>query len=543
MAKQTRKPRRPSRKETNVKDLKVKSYDNESSSKLPHNDPEWYIYDKEMFEGVISMPTLEFKGKAVPWNSNAVFKEDTPAMEKMSKLKDVPFSTPTVAAYLMNPGLEFCSDTYYLNSTKYNAINVAARKMYAELSASNAKTSLYAPQDIATLILALGQVIAMISHLKRMYGIANHFNFYSRRVPSDLFDAMYVDGYGTLAVNLADFRNKVNQLIARIDTIQFPTGLTYFKKCEYVYQNVFVDRDEKMVSYHLMAPFTTWKINEEKYSEGTVLETKSCTQRTYNSVRLLVEDMIEAILTSSTFNTIFADIINLSNRNVLTTESLNIDMIPIDYTITPIYSEQFNWQVMNMSIMPFPNNETYSDKFTPYNDVYPDVDKNILLYAPMYKGPSTDVGVYEVANWAKIPPIRLPDTNPSQDMFVELLAYTCIPRVESYVASGNQVNSVYLDNVSDFWCSLARVVRPSDYGNNASVVTNLFANCTRYTDWYSIAAASQFVHFPFMAAIDVIGADTWMLPISRLSAYTQVNVNALRNLRYQTYLGLFSFKR
>lgn len=525
------------RSRNKMKDLKVKSHDKSEQVNMPHNDPEWYIYDKEMFDGVISMPTLEFKGQPVAWKSNIQWEGSTPHVDKFRNLPDVTLATPTVACYLMNPGLE--RNVEETSVQNYSAINVAGRKMYAELSASNAKTSMYAPQDISTLILALGQVIAISTHLKRMYGIATYFNFYSRRVPQDIFLAMQVNNYSAFKNGLADFRNRLNRVISKIDTIQFPAGLSYFKKCEYVYQNVFVDRDEKMVTYHLMAPHSTWVLDEESYSEGTILRTFEMTRKTPDNILTGLELMVEKILTSSTFNYIFADILNLANRNVLSVESINIDPVPIDFTVEPIYSEQFNWQVMNMSILPQPNYTVYSHYSTPYNDVYPDVDTNRLMYAPLYERVQTD-GVKDLARWGKITPVRMPDTNPSQDMFVELLAYLAIPKPSIYTTGGG---SLYYYNLPDYWCSGVKVIIPN--GTDASTVNTIDSNVLKPTSVKELCNASQFVHFPFISVMDTDTDEEYcdITPISRMSAYTQVDPNAIRNLRYETYLGLFSFRK
>lgn len=223
MAKQTKGYRRSRKKSARPQDDTASEMSvNRNESRIPGgNHPEWYIYDKTMFEGVIQMPTLEFKGKEVPWKVSSIID-----MANSNVIK-----APVASVYYMNPSAgpghaEFNSTDLY-----NNPINVAARKMYAELSASNAKTSQYAPQDIATLILALGQVIAMVTNAKRLYKIANYFNFYNRVIPKVLVEACNVTYEGSLGLksNMSDFRAKLNQIIARVNTIKFPGNLNYLR--------------------------------------------------------------------------------------------------------------------------------------------------------------------------------------------------------------------------------------------------------------------------------------------------------------------------
>lgn len=545
--------RRSANKEMSTADQKMNFVDRKST-KVPHNDPEWYIYDKEMFDGVISMPTLEFKGLSIPWRANRMSlyaDPNYPIIEGIKTIKYASMNIVTATSYMMNPGLELQgAGIQSFNSGDYSAINVASRKMYAELSASNAKTSQYAPQDIATLILALGQVIAISEHLKRVYGIAKHFNFYSRHIPEHILTSMRISYSGSYLADLSEFRSELNQAISKIDTIIFPAGLAYFKKCKYIYQNLFVDRDEKMVTYHSMAPYSTWILDEESNPQGSVLKTVTLAGKTYMDQLRNLETMIEAILTSSTFNYIFADIINLANRNVLQAEGINIEPLPIDYTIEPIYSEQFNWQVMNMTIFPIPNGSITdpgydSSKMTPSNDVLPNADKSTLVYSPYARSENTaDVNqrYKNLSRYIPSTPIRLPDTNPSHDLFVELLAYHGKCKFDN---TQKETPRIYLEQVPDYYCVGMILVTPTSntprgiyYRGNANIELGSASNA-------QISAWQSMVHAPFLGLMTYNddNTQTYMVPLSRLSAFTYVDDEALSNLRYQTYLGLMSFKK
>lgn len=523
MAKQTKGYRRK-RKTSRPDNTSIpESANNSCESRIPGgNHPEWYIYDKTMFEGVIQMPTLEFKGKNVPWKTSSVI-----SMTATNSIK-----APVASIYYMNPSAgpghaEFNSTDLY-----NNPINVAARKMYAELSASNAKTSQYAPQDIATLILALGQVIAMVTNAKRLYKIANYFNFYNRVIPKVLVEACNVSYDGTLGLksNMSDFRAKLNQIIARVNTIKFPGNLNYFKKCGYIYDNVFVDRLDEMPTFQMMVPYSTWTLDEAGSTAGSVLKTTVINSTTSEgAIQYLnrIETMIEAILTSSTFNFIFADVINLANRGVLSNPSVTLDLVSIDETISPQYDQRFNWQVRNLTMVGVPNGTGPTESETPLNDVYPDADQSAIFYSPSF-GKQSDSNT-ALNRYALNNPVRLPDVSISHEDFVSLLAYYNAATAMSF--EGSKYGGI-IPSITDYYC-----VKQSVYTGTGNIAINIQGHGLTTTDQYSaLTIENAPTYFAGTAS------NGTALVLSDLGAYTQLDVNALENLRFQTFLGLFKFE-
>lgn len=482
---------------------------------LSHNDPDWYIYDQTMFEGVISMPTFEVKGdKPIRpmWNETDGFSIPTTG----------DFKLPNVIVYQMNPAAGWSPDSS-------SPINLMARKMYAELSASNAKTSGYAPEDIAMCILTIGQIIAITEHLRRAYGAANYFNFYNRAVPQTILKGMGFS-YQDVRDTLSDFRSRLNTIISRIDTIQFPANIPYFKQCDYIYKNVFVDRDDKMPTYHFMVPYSSWKINEEMSPDGTVLETVPFVVDTWNEWCDELDSMISSLLTSSTFNYVFADVINLINRNVFSNDTIHLEPIQIDYTITPLYSEQFNWQIMNMHILGAPETTEVAD-FTLDNNVYADTNSAAVIYKPAFKFDGN-------TGFAPVP-VRLPDISIDHREFVECLAYFSPYRL----TKRNEVIYAREVALSTYYCVNAAVYHAVIEGSGTDVITySKNWNSPQY--WMTSSTTPRLsyitepIHLPFFG----ICGPTVTVPLTKMGSFTQVDAHAVDNLRYQTNLGLFRYK-
>jgi len=500
------------------------------------NDPDWYIYDAIMFDGVISMPTLEFKGLKTKWETSR------PDVTSKGYL-----GVPTVSVMYLNPAAGGRAPIW-----TNNPVNIMARKMYAELSASNAKTSQYAPQDIATLILALGQIIAMTHHARRMYGIFNYYNFYNRAIPKALFGAMGCNSeadYGAMMAQMPNSRAQLNKIIARMDSIHFPNSVNYFRKCEYVYSNLFVDRDDEMPTYLAMMPFSTWTIDETASEEGTVLKTTAVPNANVGDtnpmykVLNIIEDQLDAVLTSATFNYIFADLINLANRNVIQPDWIHMDMVPVDYTVEPLYSEQFNWQFMNATILGAPKATVSGIEDTPDNDVYPSVRDNCIRYSPTFDG--TDFS--DIMRMSKAYPVRIPNTDVSDRDFVDLLAYYNIPYViwkEDDPTSGSEAK---VSGISDYYAvCLATFTGDNTRADSADII---WSNGPSYNDdgliWDlipDVCKTLNIVHAPLISLPSVAGPVDKSYILSKLGTFVIPNEISMINLRDEVYFGLFKIK-
>lgn len=490
-----------------------------STNGISHNDPDWYIYDPVMFEGVISMPTFEIKGESP---ITALINDQDG--EHVS-LTEATYRFPNVLAYNMNP-----SPGWSPNAD--SPINLQGRKMYAQLSASNAKNSNYGPEDTTICILALGQIIAMIEHLRRAYGTVNYFNFFNRSVPGALISAMHLD-YDVMRTKLADVRAKINTLISRVDTIQFPADLAYFKQCDYIYKNIFVDRDDKMPTYHFMNPDSTWILREDLSEEGSVLETETLHDLTgIDDLIQRVDDMITAVLTSSTFNYIFADVVNLINRNVYSSNTISIEPVAIDYTITPLYSEQFNWQIMNMHILGRPLSDV-ADGYTKSNNVYAITDSLSIKYKPEF-AVDTSVGTAPI-------PVRIPDINISHNEFVECLAYFC----PYTVTKRGDVICAKDVALATYYCSTVTVIYPNPDGTTVGWF-ECNSNVKMPNWWMSgttiprLSWITEPIHTPYFGFAHP--SQKLIVPLVKVGSFTQVGYHALENLRYQTTLALFKIK-
>lgn len=338
------------------------------SSRGRHNDPNWYFLSKEVADQASSISMSQYMD--VPFTLH----------HKANWEGDVEFRVPTVLVLELNPSP---GDTSQITS----GINMAGLQTYAALSSVNAKTTQYAPQDVTTLTLALGEVISILEHIRRAFGVAFTYNQRNRAMPHKLLTALGFRADDFLQ-DLAQHRMQFNSWITALNKIPFLDNIAYLHKCADLYQNVYLDSESDMAQIVVMKPYSTWVIDETLSDQGTVLKTVGQFRDiTWSEIVELVSMQIEKLFESATFNYIYSDILNYSTK--AGAKLLYMDYLLEGYAVVPQYNRNFMLQVHNAIVVgvPLAKDDTPTG-FTKSNDVYPDVNKNKLTYNPLFPSPT-----------------------------------------------------------------------------------------------------------------------------------------------------------
>jgi hypothetical protein len=338
------------------------------------NDASHYFSNPELLAQVTNIAFNEYLG--VPANYDSTY-EGVDLVEKVAN----------VSTFYMNPSVQ---PTGYESTARYAAINVVGFKNFLLLSSNNAKTTSYAPQDVTCLILAIGQILAMYSYLRRPFGCIYMINQRNRSYPELLFKAMGID-YDDFKQNVADYRIKFNQLIAMFDRIPFFSEIPYFDKCVKMFDNIYVDEDTPLAQTYMFVPQTTWTIDEAYNPQGTGLTTtevvsKSTTKK-FSEYLNIFADMINALATSSTFNAIFSDVLRVVQNGK--GKTIALEVIGEGYSITPVINVEIRHWINNAKFIHLPDDK---DAFpgslgigaTNYNDVASLANQNGIIYNPIF---------------------------------------------------------------------------------------------------------------------------------------------------------------
>jgi hypothetical protein len=369
-----RKPNKSNKTNKEVRETVV----DERGKELPlNNNPSWYFKDAVLADQVSSISFNQFLGAQEDFNP--------------SEYGNI---VPTAMRILFNP-----SAGYSMASQAFSGINQADIKQYTTLSANNAKTSNYAPQDVGTLELALGQIIAVSEVGRRALGLAFTYNKRNWSYPNGIIEVAGFDS-ADLFNNLAKYRLAFNTLVNTINRIAFPADIAYFAKCQYMYSHVFLDSESPMAQSYVYLPRSSWVVDETTYDGGTILKTidlwDDTNVMTFQAYLTKLTTMINGVLESLTFNYIYADVLRLYGESQMYT----VPFIEEGYLVMPEYDPLALLQINNINWCGQPNGASFSAETgeTPSNDVYPDVVRNRLLYMPQFEA-KVGLGYEKIINF------------------------------------------------------------------------------------------------------------------------------------------------
>lgn len=343
-------------------------------SKGRDNNPNWYFLDQSVAEMAAGFSFDQFVGV-------------TPMFSVQSmKLSDATKSVTREVARI--PGMMVLEVNPCPGDTKAitTGINMASLKTYTSLSSVNAKTTNYAPQDITTLILAMGELVSVLEHIRRTFGVAFTYNQRNRDLPYKLIHGMGFDPDDFLD-NIAQHRLQFNSWVTAINKIPFLDNIAYMYKCADMYQKVYTDSTSNMAQIVFMKPWSTWTIDEKYSDQGTGLRTTLLPKpfasegNTWNDWATIVDKMINEFFTSTTYNYIYSDILNYSSKTGA--KLMYMDYLTESYAIFPEYNRNFMLQVHNATIIGSPSLGNVPNH-TAYNDVVPNVNKNVVDYNPAF---------------------------------------------------------------------------------------------------------------------------------------------------------------
>lgn len=489
-----------------------------------YNDVDWYIPEPVIMQQALSIPFTEFLGAPINRGSlNNVTGEDT-------------YQIPTVMGIYLNPSPGF---TKTGAGARDASINRQAKRLYVKLSSRNAKTTSYTPDDIAILLLQLGEVISMVSYAQRTYGLIWNWNIRNKGISDALLRASQINP-DTISMTPYEYLGRLNSIIFSLNSIVFPMSFNYFDKCAALYSNVFVDSPTRMAQMYIPCPTSTWII-EETGATGSILKTRKFisspfTGETMNASAILqtLEDMVDAIQTSSTFNLIFSDVLKLMEYENVPT--MGYKTIPLDYSVVPKYDAEWNIQIMNAKIMGNPATlaSPVEGGYTTDNDVVADVTTTSVQHAPKF------ALVYSAS---ELEPLVNFFTDVPSDT-EKLLATRFYSHAKRVLEGSTYVNDPNATTLTDHY--ITHIVVYSN--DNSGVVKSRWGFIQNVLDMNHESAGlimCDINKFNFYPITDVVKVDpaskveSYIGVLNDLDSFTTVPFHTIRRVNELTLYGLF----
>jgi hypothetical protein len=437
-------------------------YTDATESGNPANDPTYFIPATEqgLLESLTAFSFPQVMGKSFSLQKRVSGSENDALKVALPTASQIRISP------VVGPSVNSVSDP----------INVAASNIYVQQSARNNKNTLYAPQDSMTLVLAMGQIVAIEEFIRRVLKFSFLVDSRNFDVPRGYFTAMGVD-FDDYRRNVANYRDQFNVLVSKINAITFMADIPYIKKCSEIYSSVYRDSMTDMYGVHFVVPGHTWMINETAYDQGTVLIDTPVVER--NTIKTLaqylgiLDSMIDAVKLSSTFNVIYSDILSLYNETHFNT--ITIPLFSIVETANIEYNPMFNIMLRHATIVGDNKGDLIDPTSTSTtrwgNTVIPDASKNTLYMTYHFEAPDDFIAYDRFINFFET---NSPDANTRFEM-TRWMVVGDAEHIEgdSYVTVDYPILQDSIVNSVDLYLNDRRVFQAASNTLDASVPANM----------------------------------------------------------------------
>lgn len=298
--------------------------------------------------------------------------------------KDLKYVIPSIMCVDINPALETDLLINRMGGRASAGIYKAALKNYNMLTAANARNFNYDTTDTVMLIVATTQLYALVGHIRRIFGCMFKYSYRNRDLPENLITGLDIN-YNDLRQHTANYRIRFNTIINGINKIPIPANIAYINKWAGMYMNIYVDEPNVPTAQrYMLKPYSVWKFNETKSDAGVGLDTVVIAgNKTMGQLLDILEECVDAILTSSTFNYIFPDILRMADKSGLPT--LSLPMLLEGYEAPELYSDEFNLWIDNMEIAGTPLDSPAEVGLPGKNDVQANTGNLTIQYAPRFQ--------------------------------------------------------------------------------------------------------------------------------------------------------------
>lgn len=527
-----------------------------------NNKPGYYFVDQKVAEQVTQLVFNNVLG----WGS--IHGYEVPTIMRIDLVAnpgctyDIPAHTgPWDHTFVNSPSES--ENLPYANPAGKAGVNLMASKLYTLLSSFTGRTSAYAPQDVAIMILAIAGIAEYSEAIRRIFGIALTYNYWNRTLARGLITSMKVDADDFFA-NSSIYRSQFNIAMSRINQIPLLDNIAFIQKSREIYQDIYYDDPTNMSQIFYYMP-KTWTILDETTDEGgSVLRHISHGDPQDDSAQGVsvgtminnLNKMITAVLESSTLNFIYADMLNMANK--IKTPMWKFDYLAENYTVLPVYNRNACLQLHNLKIAGFRtigtlpldwdpdpeiahnkkvliayNGEYYTEGF----DVFCDPDRNDIVYNPgfAFMGPTYP----ECHSTMSI--VDLDTDSPTLEDRIETLRFTSLwggywkqvngQKYAIYMALPDHfaTNIAIYKNIED---SIPAAISYSNYADNLSGNDRLKHFFTLATQWENA---------PVNLAVDPT-EDEVSLVYGDLSYYTTVDFEYVKRLINAMSVGLYEFR-
>lgn len=330
--------------------------------------------------------------------STASFATDPLVLDSANILFNTPVGTMTdlISGYQLNTGetigsgvytqsfssTGFCTiefiPTFGVASSAASPANVAARRLFQLMCASNSRTPSYGAPDPMMVLTALNSMFMLHYMAIRGYAALNCFSQQNRYYPRVLFQALGLD-YDSWSKNMANLRLLINQNARKLKSFYLPKNFAFIADTLYYTSNIFLESNNIKSQAYVFRPAGWYQYSDtagecvfssfdSEYGYGHLL--------TWDEYQTLFEVCYTALADSEPVGIIDADILHTFGEDAM----FQAPSIPDgDIVLVPTYNEAVLDAISNMMTLAW---DSVGAEFATSMRIAQDVAKNNLVFQP-----------------------------------------------------------------------------------------------------------------------------------------------------------------
>lgn len=230
-------------------------------------------------------------------------------------------------------------------------INVAMRRMYAQVRRANSGATNYDPVDMMEYMIAVDSALMYLAFMKRAYAVMLDYTPYNRYYPQTLVQAMGLD-YSDIESNLNDFRGYINIFAAKIAQLWIPNTMSYMARHTWMCEGIYTDGNTQKAQTYLYVPKAFYRFQLNTDGSGMLASVPFSEGAGLADLISFGNSLIEPMITSQDFATMSGDILKAFGEAGI----VKVYGITEGYQVLPVYDEEVLSQMENLVVYGGVNN-------------------------------------------------------------------------------------------------------------------------------------------------------------------------------------------
>lgn len=320
------------------------------------NDASWYAFNDQLMRDTASFPYSWPLGARLNTGDDIISNSSVPGI--------MVFYTNFAIGNSLN---------------QMSPVNTAARNIYSYVRHANSGHANYESTDLMLYLLAMDSAYALISFMKRAYGVLSLYAYENRYYNDAILHAMRLDP-DDFRRHIADFRAFINTYAVRIGSMCIPNSMSYMARHMWMYQELYLDSNTAKAQTYFYSPNMFFQYGLDSNGLGMLKFTSFARDNTnlwtFKELSQFALDLIAPILSSEDCNIMSGDILKAFGAEGV----YKVAGVTEDYQTIPVFNPEVQSQIENITMLGAPVIDT-------------DYDPNVALTSNVYQIVIEDGGV------------------------------------------------------------------------------------------------------------------------------------------------------